>query len=511
MTFDPLSSPMFGSSERPPARHAKPPSDFQEAIYSAIRNTGNNVIIEAVAGSGKTTTIIEATQYCSEPVIFLAFAKANAEDVKNKIIVGEARTINSLGWHLWKANSPSSKMDFEKLDKLCAMYLTQDQQYKYGYIIRRIISTAKANGVGLDGRPEAGDFEHFITNGDWDVDDDQVSQVAELVAKVFVASVDSISTYDFDDQVYLPCFYRWSFPTFGTVLIDETQDLNRIQHIFVEYLVRAGARLIAVGDRYQSIYAFRGALSNSMDEMKKQFSMLELPLSVCYRCPTSVIEIAQKLVPHIQARAGAPRGEVIHYADWKNSGKPDADLYPPNDPELFPPGTMVICRNNAPLFKAVMRHVRARTPCQVRSNALDGLAAFVRKFKTTDKPLFIERVTAWLEKETLAAEAKGMQWKMAAVADKAGTALALASVLPDIGAVLDCIRNLKESRSGPIFSTVHKAKGLEADHVYFLRPDLVPGWWITQEEALQQEYNIRYVAVTRARETLTFGVSQERK
>ena len=63
-----------------------------------------------------------------------------------------------------------------------------------------------------------------------------------------------------------------------------------------------------------------------------------------------------------------------------------------------------------------------------------------------------------------------------------------------------------EGRTGPIFSTIHKAKGLEADHVYFLRPDLVPAWWIKEPAALQQEYNLRYVAITRAKQSLTYGV-----
>jgi DNA helicase-2/ATP-dependent DNA helicase PcrA len=489
------------------AHHERIPSAFQEAIYSATRETSDHILIEGVAGCGKTTTIIEATQFCAEPVMFLAFAKANADDVKGKILVGEAKTLNSLGNKMWWMNCRGARMDIDKLDKICHMLMSPEQQRKYGYLTRRIIQTAKYSGVGLDGRPEPQNFEHFITNGDWDIDDAEVSQVAELVCKVFVTSVSDMSTYDFDDQIYGPIFHRWDFPNFGTVLVDEAQDLNRIQHLFVEELVKAGCRLIAVGDRHQAIYAFRGALTNSMDELKAQFKMYELPLSVCYRCPTSVISEAQKFVPHIQARPGAPEGYVLHRSKAETAlGDDDPDI---KDPELFPDDWLILCRNNAPLFSCIMRHVRARKPCRVKSNVLDGLASFIKKFRTDSPQMLLMKVAAWLEKERLAAEAKGLDWKIAALEDKANTLNFLAEGFSTVSQMLDLLRTLQEGKVGPIFSTIHRAKGLEAEHVYFLRPDLVPGWWIKEKEALQQEYNLRYVAVTRAKQSLTYGLSQD--
>ena len=495
------------------AHHERVPSDFQEAIYSAVRETSDHILIEGVAGCGKTTTIIEATQFCSEPVMFLAFAKANADDVKGKILVGEAKTLNSLGNKMWWMNCRGARMDPEKLDKICHTIMSPEQQRKYGYLTRRIIQQAKYSGVGLDARPEAQHFEHFITGGDWDVDDSEVSQVAELVCKVFITSVSDISTYDYDDQIYGPIFHRWNFPNFGTTLVDETQDLNRIQHLFVECLVQAGTRLIAVGDRNQAIYAFRGALSNSMDEIKAQFKMLELPLSVCYRCPTSVIAEAQKYVPHILARPGAPVGSVVDYRAWKAEGKHLSEQEVEeqiNDPELFQDDWLIVCRNNAPLFSCIMRHVRARRPCRVKSNVLDGMASFIKKFRTDSPQVLLMKVGAWLDKERLAAEAKGLTWKIAALEDKATTLNFLAEGFQTVSQMLDLLRTLQEGRVGPIFSTIHRAKGLEAEHVYFLRPDLVPGWWIKEKEALQQEYNLRYVAITRAKASLTYGVPQER-
>lgn len=494
------------------AHHERVPSAFQEAIYSAARETSDHILIEGVAGCGKTTTIIEATQYVGAPVMFLAFAKANAEDVASRILVGEAKTLNSLGNKLWWINARGARLDMDKLDKICHSVMTVQQQRKYGYLTRRIISTAKYSGVGLDGRPEAGHFEHFITSGDWDIDDSEVSEVAELVCRVFVLSVSDMATYDFDDQIYGPIFHRWEFPSFGTILVDEAQDLNRIQHIFVEMLVLVGARLIAVGDRNQAIYAFRGALTNSMDALKAQFRMFELPLSVCYRCPTSVLAEAQVYVPHILPREGAPIGAVLNHKDvWEKATAGANFEEDPHDPELFPDDWLILCRNNAPLFACIMRHVRARKPCRVRSNVLDGLASFIKRFRTDSPQILLGKVAEWLGKERLAAEAKGLDWKIATLEDKANTVMFLAEGFSSVSEMLSLLRTLQEGRVGPIFSTIHRAKGLEAEHVYFLRPDLVPGWWIKEKEALQQERNLRYVAITRAKQTLTYGLSQERR
>jgi|HubBroStandDraft_4_1064222.scaffolds.fasta_scaffold08568_2 DNA helicase-2/ATP-dependent DNA helicase PcrA len=470
-------------------------SPFQDAIFSAVRDCDDPLLIQAVAGSGKTTTIIEATRFATGPNLFLAFNKAIAEDIRGKLPSGEAKTLNALGHRLWMQNASGARLEARKTERLVEAIMPPEARRKFGYIVQRIVSTAKASAVGIDSEVNSSDFEHFITNGEWDIDDADIVSAAHYAAKVFSLSRDDLTTFDFDDQLYGPVYRHWPFPAFGTVLVDEAQDLNRIQHLFLEALCQERTRLIAVGDRNQAIYAFRGALANSLDLLKEHFRMAELPLSISYRCPLAVVAEAQELVPYIQARPGAPAGLVSH-------PRPDSS----EDPELFEEGWLVVCRNNAPLFAAIMRHVRARKPCRVLSNALEGLAGFIKKFRTEDPSEMLRRLDRWLQKETMAAESKGMAWKVASLEDKAETVRALSEGFRTVEEILGLIRSLSEGRSGPIFSTIHKAKGLEAEHVYFLRPDLVPGWWVMDKDALQQEYNLRYVAITRAKQSLTYGI-----
>lgn len=477
-------------------------SPQSEAIFSAVRETSDNIIVEAVAGSGKTTNLIQATNWTSSPTKYLAFARANALDLQTKLPDPKmAQTINSMGHGMWMRNVPGAQIDFDKVEKICARLLDREDQKKYGYLIRRIVGQAKAAGVGIDSPISAGSFDHFITNGDWDIDDKDVSRVAELCSRVFTTSAYETETFDFDDQVYGPVLHRWKFPRIATLLVDEAQDLNTIQHLFIEQLVAQGARLIAVGDRFQAIYAFRGALHNSLDLLQKQFNMLSLPLSVCYRCPQTVIQEAQTLVPQIQWRPGAPVGSLTYHREAIPSGEER------RDPELFPENWLILCRNNAPLFSAVMRHVRARRPCRVLSNALEGLASFIKRMRASNTEDLMRKVEKWKEKEILAAEAKGMPWKAAAIEDKADTVMELSVSFHSVEEVLDLLRQLSEGKSGPMFATIHKAKGLEAPHTYLLRPDLLPGFWVEKPEDLQQEMNLKYVAVTRAQESFTYGLT----
>lgn len=489
-------------------------SDRQEAIFDATRLTSNNLQVNAVAGSGKTTTLIKCTEFTEIPTIYLAFAKANKLDLQAKLPDPKmAQTLNGMGHGIWMRQPFGARLDADKLEKICVRLMPTEKLKKYGYIVRRIISTAKQTGLGMDHAVSPASFNHFITEGDWDIDDKEVEEVAQFCWRVFQTSVSDFSTFDFDDQIFGPIYHGWKFPRYATVLVDEWQDLNALQHAFVDRLAEQGARIIAVGDPFQSIYAFRGALHDSMEQGRRRFNMVELPLDVSYRCSQQVIAEAQQLVPHIKARDGAPTGAVLDQrvnllSQLEGDETKELEL---RDPELFPSDWLIICRNNAPLFAAVMRHVRARKPCRVLSNALDGLASFIKRFRTDEIKVLRVKVTEWLEKETQAAEAKGMPWKVAALEDKANTVFSLCEGPLTVSEVLNTIRQLSEGRSGPLFATIHKAKGLEAPHTYLLRPDLLPGWWVEKAEDLQQEANLKYVAITRAQETFTYGIRKERR
>lgn len=95
------------------------------------------------------------------------------------------------------------------------------------------------------------------------------------------------------------------------ILADEAQDLSSAQLEFLLKLRAAGGRFVFVGDVRQAIYAFAGADARSFETIQQRTGAIKLELPVCYRCPQSHVELAQEIVPHIQAAPGARPG-VVH-------------------------------------------------------------------------------------------------------------------------------------------------------------------------------------------------------
>jgi superfamily I DNA/RNA helicase len=182
-----------------------------------------------------------------------------------------------------------------------------------------------------------------------DIDDEVLDLTRELVDAALLQSIDQAyrGTIDFDDQIYMPTLFGGTFPRFPLVLVDEAQDLSSINHAMLEKLVVN--RLIAVGDPYQSIYAFRGAMSTSMATLRQRFSMKEMNLSISFRCPRAIVLRARERAPHMQWPEWAEEGQVNVHTEWSSS--------------LISDGAAVICRNNAPLFRLAFHPHPGRSRC----------------------------------------------------------------------------------------------------------------------------------------------------
>ena len=115
------------------------------------------------------------------------------------------------------------------------------------------------------------------------------------------------------------------------MLGDEAQDFSPLNQAMIEKLVGPNTWLCAVGDPWQSIYAFRGADTKSMSWLRQRFDMYEMTLSVSFRCPIAVVQNAHKRVPHMQWPSWAKTGTVQALEEWARS----------------PSSAAIICRSNA--------------------------------------------------------------------------------------------------------------------------------------------------------------------
>jgi DNA helicase II / ATP-dependent DNA helicase PcrA len=469
-------------------------SPMQQAVFHEVENPSTNILIQAVAGSGKSTTIIQATKYAPGTSLFMAFNKAIAEDIRQKGPNGDVKTLNALGHSLMLQNRPAARLNARKQLDIIKKIMGDSNEFKdHGYTLSRVCGVAKNSAFGLDGQPETQQFIDLIDAYAFDIPFDFLSSAAAICREGFEQSRLDTTQFDFDDQLWVPLYERWTFPTYNNVFIDEAQDLSPIQHLMAKALREAGdSRIVAVGDRHQAIYGFRGASVHSMDELKTMFGMKELPLSISYRCAQSVVLAAQDFCPEIRWREGAPQGEIF----WR-----DVD---PQHPRLYAQ-YMILCRTNAPLFREILRCVREKEPCRVLSSFLDSFQSFIRGFKTTYTSDLMTKLDRWFEREREAALAKGKRGKLAGIYDRYETIKLLCGEFKLVADMVQMVKSLGESTRGPIFATIHKSKGLEHPHVYILRPDLLGGFGELTKEQVQQEDNLHYVAITRAEETLTYG------
>jgi superfamily I DNA/RNA helicase len=226
-----------------------------------------------------------------------------------------------------------------------------------------------------------------------------------------------------------------------------------------------------------------------------------------------VVEEAQRVVPKIKYAPDASDGEV-------------ATLHPSVfDVTAVEPGNAVLCRNNAPLLQAALSCLQAGVGCVMLgrdvakaithqtdaaiklSGSIRDTAMFSRlraKYdaELADRPFALAQATEEVEMAaTMFAYIQGREVPYTSEEE-------LLSCIESI-----CNRLLSDELRNDriVFSTIHRSKGLEWPSVYLIQPEKIPakaarkvgGWH------LEQERNLAYVAITRAKERLVYVSASE--
>lgn len=288
------------------------PSPQQTAIFTAITSSAGNLIIDACAGSGKTTTLVEALKLLpqrrdgclvSQSIYFLAFNKNIADTLSLRCPKHvSCSTFHSLGFRALKSiTGPKVKVEARKVPKIVWSLLDREDPDIQNVI--RLVGLLKSTW------PIASSAGELCTLHDLAFEDPR-SAIATALRALELSNKD-LSQIDFDDMLYLPVLLNASFSSADWIFVDEAQDLNSIQHEIIfrlhkpeqninlvntPYQMFSSTRLVAVGDPHQAIYAFRGAAADSMDLLASRFHCSTLPLSVSYRCPKQIVAEAQKYI-----------------------------------------------------------------------------------------------------------------------------------------------------------------------------------------------------------------------
>ncbi len=481
------------------------PSKYQSAIYHAIQNRTENLIVEAVAGSGKTTTIVEALNIVpkDQKILFLAFNRHVIAELKKRVAKEPnivVSTINGYGWSCCLKSFGRVVLDAKKTERILDQISTDIKSMAAANRMIALMKSSyseikwdKISKLNLVQELELLSEKYDIgmptkeNNGEIVTDPNFI----ELLMMTFAKSVEIKGMMDFNDQIFMPVYYGIEIKKYDLVLVDEAQDLTPTQ---IELVAMAGKRVVAVGDTNQAIYGFRGADTEAMSKFKARLNMSPLPLSICYRCPKSHVALASEIVSHIESAENAPEGIVTNIAREKFF-------------EYLKSGDMVLCRTNAPLVESCMDLIGLGVKAIVRGiDFSSGLLTLIKKLSEPDHSVnvFLDNLQTYKDKEIFRLERRKKSTTM--IRDKCKT---LRILCKDSEKVIDVILKIKrifsdDDNPGVIFSSVHRAKGLEKDRIFILRPDLMPFFKAKQSWEKIQELNLKYVALTRAKKELIF-------
>lgn len=461
-------------------------SKYQLAVFDNVAHGTGHTVVKAVAGSGKTTTIVEALSHIPAgcKTLFVAFNKSIAEELKRRAPAGvEVSTLHSYGLRVITRALGRLRIDGHRVDDFVrAMYGDDYSSFELRRDLAKTVSLAKGALAS-----DEDDIDVIIDAfGIESAKNGSRKQFVQDVLKLLLQCADTAKDgrIDFDDMIWLPIVLNLAQPKFNRVLVDETQDLNPAQIEMVMRAITPDGRICAVGDPRQGIYVFRGADLAAVDNIVSRLKATVLPLSVCYRCSKAVVREAQEVVPEIEYAPDAEEGSVeeVSVREMKKDARP---------------GDFILSRTNAPLISLCMYFLKEGRPASIQGRDVGAsLAAFVKKSKAGSVEGLRSYVEDWCDKECTRLAAKRRDTK--AVEDRAECILALSDGAKSVADVVERIESLfadTDDKSRITLSTTHKAKGLERDRVWVLTGTY-------RRRPGMEEDNLYYVAVTRARKML---------
>lgn len=510
------------------------PSPRQAAILEAVKTGRGNLAISAVAGSGKTTTLMMIlAELVGLDVAFLSFSNEIKLEIQERVkaqgISANVQTINSLGFGAVMAAYPKTKLESGKyfalakevIKDFCKGTVKLDGfgSKEVGVLSAFFGSYSNVNNAANKMRDlsnkmrvslakpciEAARAEAFHHDIDLEMDVLNADlMICALMPELLKRGKEQAPfVVDFTDQLWLPATMQDVNPRkkYDFLLVDECQDLSKAQLACIKKAIKKGGRAIFVGDPNQAIFGFAGADVHSFDRIVTDMNCTRLPLDVCYRCPTSHIALAQAIVPEIQAAPNAIEGTVEHVS----IGDLETQVQL-ND--------LILCRTTAPLvelcFSLLTKNIPARIKGRDIGKRLISLAEDIFKDADKNNVSFVSALSQYernqrqriLEKNGGDVEDSELQ----SLADRCDVIRLLwvqgdCKNIQDLEKVVDDL--FSDTKAGVMLSTAHRAKGLEADRVFLLRPELMPlpfvkvGSW-----QYQQEVNLFYVSLTRSKASL---------
>jgi superfamily I DNA/RNA helicase len=474
----------------------------QQAIWDRLLHGTEHVLVEARTGAGKTFTIVQGVARLPETphVGIFSFNVHNVKAVKAHLQnLGvrwvKAQTFHSFGFAAIRRAFPGVQVVDDKLRVIVRRYSRGDRDIQAAQV--RLVQLCKNN---MDDGHDLDRLYHLALRHSIKLPDLREEYVLQLVPTVLEECLERQGGVDFDDQIWMPVRQRLPVEQLELILIDEAQDANRAQQQLIQMACPTG-RVVPVGDRYQSIYCFRGADDNAIPSIYEflrntKRGCIIMPLTVTQRCPRSHVRLVQGLVPDLEAKPNALEGEILEVEEDKAL-------------RMMRPRDLVVCRVNRLLvpiaYELIKRHIKVSIQGKDFGR---GLPTLIDTLRGADIDDLLERLVAYQEREKCKLLALGEYAGplIEKLEDETGCIVALCSGISEIVQLRDRIETIfadyeddGRPRDFVLLGTIHRTKGLEANNVFVLGPNLIPHPRAKKAWEHEQERNLAYIAATRAK------------
>ncbi len=479
------------------------PTPQQIAAVEAAK-TGENLVITAGAGSGKTSTLrLIADALAPKKGVYIAYNKAIATDAAGSFPANvTCRTAHSFAYravgHQFAARLKSPRCTGRILASLIGIdgsyKLPADREIPAARVAQMVMATINKWCHSADPTIAAKHAAGVVNDlpGAEDISWELAEMLAKEAQRVWTADLSKPepvfqhSAYDgrsgrsmvyvlpFSHDMYVKVWALGS-PTLpgDFVLYDEAQDADPC--IAGVVLAQKNTQLIAVGDECQAIYGWRGAT----DAMKSWPAKHRVCLSKSFRFGPAIAAEANVFLSILNAPLRIEGFDKI-----------DSIVGPVAEP------TAILCRTNAALIEQAMSFHLSRT------FAIVGGVEQIKKFAEAAEGLMSGRRQGW-HADLGVFNSWGDVLDYVKNDDGGSDLRSMVNVIESFG-VADvlavCDKAVPEARADVVLSTAHKSKGREWDHVR-IADDFEPSE--DREGGLSRsEAMLMYVAVTRAKLSL---------
>lgn len=481
----------------------------QEDVIAAVASgEDGDLIVRARAGTGKTWTLLQAVakRPRGQSAILCAFNTDIAKELLRKAPPGvRARTLHGIGKTAVDRRFRGVAIDRNRERRQALEVCGADEPVLVIDAVSDLACAAKE--MAPDKATDTEEIERVGVRIGVMPSAEELAETAWTRTGVLRAAatvvdraldVERDGVISFPDMLYLPLVMRLPTERSDIVVVDELQDLNLAQLRLSTSLRAQGGRFMGLGDDRQSLYSWRGAFPDALDRIRTGLKAREYKLTITHRCARLIVKEAQSIVPDIEAAPGAPDGTVRSCA-WKDLATGARA------------GDFVIGRTNAILVLACLRMLRAGTRARVvGSDLAPTMSALVRRLARGtggDMVKMAERIAAWQDREVRTARARKSEQAEALAKDKGAV---LDAILDDCDTIDEMVQRIHDlfdddgSTGHVVCSTVHKAKGLEADRVWMLTTSFTPPRATDSPIEVIEAANLRYVTMTRARHELVY-------